>query len=421
MKRFCSTIIHNCIIFLIAILITASTGFASAQTVSDDTRAMIDQKNLELQQIQLQVREQQKKLQETQAQTRTLSNEVKTINTSIKTIDLGIQSSEVLIDKLGLEEELLSGDIGGTELEISSKEAAVSDILRQMQTADTENVLYMLLKHKTLSEGIVYAQSLADLNQNLLLTISDLESSKNKLESTLKKTSDTKEAKETEFSNLQNKKVIADELRKEKSVVLTRTKQQEAEYQRELKELEAKQLTIALEIEKMEAELRGQIDQAALPKSLPGILQVPVSGAVTQEHGATSFAQRAYKGKWHNGLDFGAPVGTPVLASEAGVVVSIADQDKYCYKGAYGKYVAIKHGIGLTTMYAHLSLISVTEGKQVKRGEVIGYVGKTGYATGAHLHFTVYDSTTFRIDGSTTCGPKMPFGGDLNPRKYLAL
>jgi murein DD-endopeptidase MepM/ murein hydrolase activator NlpD len=387
----------------------------------DEKRAALDQKNQELQQIQAQVREQQKKLQETQAQTRTISNDLKSIDSSIKTIDLGIKSSEVLIDRLAIEEDLLFGDISSAQQEIAQKETAMADILRQMQETDSENLLFGLLKNKTLSEGIAYAQSLTDLNQNLLVTVADLQSSKTKLETSLQKTLETKEAKQVENENLKNKKVIASDLKKEKSTILAKTKQQETAYQKELRELEERQLKIAEEIEEMERQLRGQIDEGGLPKSVPGILAVPVQGIVTQEHGATRFAQRAYRGKWHNGLDFGAPVGTPVLAAEDGIVVSVEDQDRYCYRGAYGKYVAIKHGNGLTTLYAHLSLYKVSQGAQVKRGDVIGYVGKTGYATGAHLHFGVYDSSTFKIGPSNSCGPKMPIGGDLNPRQYLSL
>lgn len=397
-----------------------SSVFVHALT-DEERRAALDKKNKELELIHVQVREQQKKLQETQSQSRTLSNEIKNIDTSIKTIDLGIKSSQVLINKLDIEEELLSSDIQGAQRNILEAQDAVSDILRQMQQADTENVLFVLLKQKSLSEGILHAQSLVDLNENLLLIIDTLYTSKKKLEHTLDKTTQTKEAKEVEQINLKNKKIIADELRGEKNTVLANTKQKESIYQQELKELEERQLAIALEIEKIEAELRGKINSGSLPKGAPGILLIPVQGSITQEHGATRFAQRAYRGKWHNGLDFGAPVGTPIVASEDGVVISVADQDRYCPRGAYGKYVAIRHKIGLTTLYAHLSLFSVSEGQEVRRGDVIGYVGKTGYATGPHLHFGVYDSSTFRIESSRSCGPKMPVGGDINPRTYLLL
>jgi len=82
--------------------------------------------------------------------------------------------------------------------------------------------------------------------------------------------------------------------------------------------------------------------------------------------------------------------------------------------------VVIKHNNNLTTLYGHLSRIVAKTGDTVKRGDLIGYEGSTGYATGPHIHFTVYASPTFYMGSSKTCGP-MPFGGDLNPTLYLSL
>ena len=86
----------------------------------------------------------------------------------------------------------------------------------------------------------------------------------------------------------------------------------------------------------------------------------------------------------HAGIDYGCPIGTPILASEAGTVSFIGNLNT-----GYGKYVMIKHDDGNTTLYAHLSVISVTLWQTVKKGQVIGYSGSTGNSTGPHLHFEV--------------------------------
>jgi len=102
------------------------------------------------------------------------------------------------------------------------------------------------------------------------------------------------------------------------------------------------------------------------------------------------------------------------------MVAETGNQDKFCPKGAYGRFIVINHTNNLTTLYGHLSLIdpSIAKGVIVKRGDIIGYVGKTGYATGPHLHLTVYASATFYMGKSRSCGP-MPYGGYLNPADYL--
>jgi murein DD-endopeptidase MepM/ murein hydrolase activator NlpD len=85
----------------------------------------------------------------------------------------------------------------------------------------------------------------------------------------------------------------------------------------------------------------------------------------------------------HEGIDFVAPVGTPIVAAADGVVV-IAE-----YHSEFGNMVDIDHGDGLTSRYAHLSRLDVATGRLIKRGEAIGVVGSTGRSTGPHLHFEV--------------------------------
>jgi len=157
-----------------------------------------------------------------------------------------------------------------------------------------------------------------------------------------------------------------------------------------------------------------------LPIPSTGLLAYPVQGLIriSQNWGATKFAKNGYKGGWHNGLDFAAPLGTPILAAEGGIVLASGNQDLYCRRGAYGKYIVIRHTNGLVTLYAHLSRYSLSSGDIVKRGDIIGYMGSTGYSTGSHLHFTVYDAKTFAMRPSNSCG-LMPSGGDLNPGLYL--
>ncbi len=88
----------------------------------------------------------------------------------------------------------------------------------------------------------------------------------------------------------------------------------------------------------------------------------------------------------YNGVDLAAPVGTPVLASAEGDVI-IAKQGGY--NGGYGSYVVIQHGNGSQTLYSHMSRVTAYGAQHVMKGQVIGYVGATGKATGPHLHFEI--------------------------------
>jgi murein DD-endopeptidase MepM/ murein hydrolase activator NlpD len=107
----------------------------------------------------------------------------------------------------------------------------------------------------------------------------------------------------------------------------------------------------------------------------------PVSGPITSPFGWRW-------GRMHQGIDIGVGYGTPIHAAAAGTVI-------YCgWETGYGNLVVIDHGNNLATAYAHQSSIAVSCGQQVTQGQVIGYVGATGHATGPHLHFEV------RVDGN---------------------
>ena len=117
-----------------------------------------------------------------------------------------------------------------------------------------------------------------------------------------------------------------------------------------------------------------------------GALQwpLPVAGTITSPQGYRTDPITG-ETSYHSGTDIAVPEGTPILAAADGTVTVANARDSW--GGSYGYYVKIDHGGGLTTLYAHCSRICVTVGQEVKAGQVIAYVGHTGRATGAHLHF----------------------------------
>ena len=398
-----------------AVSLIFSSTFVLAAT---DLKGSIDQKTQELLDITNKINENQKILEQVQGQSQTLQTEIKKIDTNINQVNLGIKSSELTIDKLELEVDSLRGEISDAEKEVASKESAIAQILREFQKGDDETPFVIFLKSKSLADSVFEIQNLSDLSNGLSVEISNLKNAKENLSGKLGETANKKQNVLAEKENLKNKQLILADTKNEKQSVLAQTKNQEKVYQQTLTELQKKQAEIASEIEVMDEELRLKIDPSALPSKRPGVLARPVSGRITQEYGATAFAQYGYRGKWHNGLDFAASIGTSVYSAEKGTVVAVGNSDRYCNKGAYGKFVVVKHENNLTTLYSHLSLQKVKVGDTIERGEVLGYSGKTGYATGPHLHFSVFSSQTFKMDSSRTCG-LLPYGGDLNPADYL--
>jgi murein DD-endopeptidase MepM/ murein hydrolase activator NlpD len=124
--------------------------------------------------------------------------------------------------------------------------------------------------------------------------------------------------------------------------------------------------------------------------AFPGTIFVPGSGRfiLPAEGPMTSpFGWRVHPilgtSRFHNGLDFGSEYGSIIKAADSGVVISAE------WAGGYGNAVIIDHGNGLTTLYGHTSLMYVTPGQAVQKGQPVAAVGSTGFSTGPHLHFEV--------------------------------
>lgn len=144
--------------------------------------------------------------------------------------------------------------------------------------------------------------------------------------------------------------------------------------------------------------------------SIPAIQ--PVSNK-SLDHVASGFGYRIdpiYKTpKMHTGLDFAAPIGTPIYATADGTVTEARFDD-----GGYGYHVVINHGYGYQTLYAHMIRMKARRGERVVRGQVLGWVGSTGKSTGPHLHYEV-------IRNKQKIDPVHYFFNDLSPSDYERL
>jgi murein DD-endopeptidase MepM/ murein hydrolase activator NlpD len=149
---------------------------------------------------------------------------------------------------------------------------------------------------------------------------------------------------------------------------------------------------LAAELDRLAHEVAARSDELAILES--GLLEqrvrerlIPTAVPVREAALGSPFGIRtdpiAGLRAMHEGIDFNAEAGTPVVAAADGVVLSAG------WQGDFGNMVEVDHGAGLTTRYAHLSRMSARPGTMIKRGEPIGAVGNTGRSTGSHLHFEV--------------------------------
>ena len=139
------------------------------------------------------------------------------------------------------------------------------------------------------------------------------------------------------------------------------------------------------------------------------LMKTPINGArLSSSYGMRKHPISGYN-KMHKGVDFAAPIGTPIFAAGNGVIEYVGRN------GGYGKYIRIRHDSTYKTAYAHLNGYKkgISSGVRVKQGDVIGYVGSTGKSTGPHLHYEIIVNGK-QINPATL---KLPSGRKLNKQQ----
>ena len=404
------------------------TSPASAQSTDksssvEQLKNLIEEKNKELQEIIKQREALEKELEGINKQSTALKREINNINYSINELNLSIKANRIILERLELEIDELEKNIDSAENNIEKIKDGVAKLFSELQQRDNENLLTILLRGQSLGSALFEIQTIIDLNNALSSEVDKLIAIKSNLSTQLEYLNKKKQERQIEKVNLINRQAILAEQQLNKKQFLEATKNQEKIYQQQLAELEKKQEEISKIIEKAERELRANFDPNLLPIKNPGLFAFPVKNPfITQDYGPTAFAQYAYRTKFHNGVDFRAPIGTPVFAAFDGVVKWLDNNDKGTSKWSkyqYGKYILIEHENNLSTLYAHLSRFVVQKGQKVKKGDLIGYSGNTGYSYGPHVHFTVYLSSTVQLKSIPPAAGLVPIGATVNPFDYL--
>lgn len=407
----------------LASLLLLLTPIAHADTKAE-IQSQIDANTAQINDLKDQIAKLQSQLDATTKQKQTLQTAISAIDLNVKKITTQITLTNTQISQKDKEISKLSGGIATTTATIGTTREEIGDALRGLNELDGESMAAQLLSGGTLSDFFNEAVALGTLRDGLQNRVSDLSDLKDTL-TTSKNTAQNARAQLAALQSqlAQQKKSLAI-ARQSQSDLLTQTKNQESSYQALIAQKKAEQASFEAELIKLAKGL-GSADTSSAASAQRGLFAWPLdSVTITQYFGNTEFAQAgAYSGQGHNGIDFRASIGTPVKSVLTGTVQEINQGAvKNCQ---YGKWVLVKHDNGLTSLYAHLSSISVSKGQRVSTGEVVGYSGDTGYATGPHLHLTVYVSSAVSFktytcnSGKTAFIPISPLNAYLNPLSYL--
>ena len=370
--------IITAVALVMAILMIA--GFlASALNIFAVTKAQVDA-------LKTKVAEAGKRKNELKNQLSGLTNDLSALQKQISLLDSQIEAQQ---DEIDAQEELL-GELTQMiadktiELEESERQQAeqyahLRSRLRYMVEHGTTSSLSILLSSDSFSDflnryEIIRQISLRDesLFEQLKAIRDKVLTEKQELEDTKKDAEDTKLQMEANKAELE-------------AQMEAKRKQMENIQLAQKNVKDAYAAMIETEDELMAQYKKAAAEYAAQSTYVGGTFMWPLpagNNVVTCKYGMRTHPITG-KRKLHTGVDLRASTGTKVYAANKGTVTTSG------YSSAWGNYIIISHGGGITTLYAHLSKRSVSKDDKVKQGDIIGYSGNTGYSTAPHLHFEI--------------------------------
>jgi murein DD-endopeptidase MepM/ murein hydrolase activator NlpD len=415
-------------IILIFVLFYFLPSTISALT-PEQIRQQIENTNSQIEALDKEIKKFQSQIAETSEQANSLAQTIKELNLTRNKLTKEKEKIQGKITVTGLVIENLSNTIEKKEISIQNQRETLSKMIKNLNQNDNVHPIERLLTIGNFSEFSKEYNNILTLNQKIKENIENISYEKEKL-------FDSKVEKEGEKQNLdslkkdlvQKEQVVAI-TKKEKDTLLSKTKNQEAEYKKLLAERQKIRDTFEKALEEYEAQLKFILNPKLIPAKGSGVLSWPLDSILI----TSSFGDRCltlngyYSCRFHYGTDFRASTGTPVKAMASGVVEGTGDTDLSCKNASFGKWIFIRYNNGLASTYGHLSVISAKPGQIVKAGDVVGLSGNTGASTAPHLHVSVYASDGVNVDTvpSQSCSGKIftqPISAKdahLNPADYL--
>jgi murein DD-endopeptidase MepM/ murein hydrolase activator NlpD len=341
----------------------------------------------------------QQDLSTAQERLATVSAELAEAQSKVQEVEATITSTEDHLAQVQEELDALEGQLADTRVSIRETSDQLSDQAIEMYMGgvpELQSVVFNAGDMTTAAVGVSYAKEIVASSELLINDLATLEAVEARQKEAVE---DRKASVQSDLTALDQQR---EQLEADRVEVDVRRQEALAEADRQQELLNQVNSEISnfqgelTALERDQAQVKAQI-AAAQQKggTRPSVLLWPVSGPITSPFGWRVHPIFGTK-KLHTGIDIGVAYGTPIKAAAAGTVILAQTY------GGYGNATAIDHGGGLSTLYGHQSKIIVKVGQKVTMGEVIGYVGCTGYCTGPHLHFEV------REDGTP-----------VNPTKYL--
>ncbi len=368
-----------------------------AQT-ADQLQSKIEAQNIAISALEREIAGYQSQLTNLSKQKDTLANALAILNLESKKISADIRITEGKIKSTNLKLDSLGASISKAGSTIEDLKQALAKSIREINTADQVTLSEILISKDGLSDIWHYQAQQDSFHKSIKSRVATLTSTKTALVANKTEVEKTKKQLLAFQAQLKDQQTINQRTQAQQKSLLSETKNQESNYQK----IVASRLALKTQLENDLRDFESQLTYVNNPGALPKAGSQPFSWPVdlvriTQLFGKTVAAARLYTSGSHNGVDFGIPTGTPVRALADGVVLGSGNADLSCKGASYGIWIFIKYDNGLSAVFGHLSLVRAQTGARVNRGEVVAYSGATGYATGPHLHVSVFPNDAAQI------------------------
>ncbi len=422
-------------LFIFALFVLTPFLLSASNDEIDQLNDQIDDKKEELERIDKEIAAQRQALLSVSGEATTLQSNLNQLEASRKKILTDIKYTETKISEIELTLDKISLEISQKEDLIKHNTKALAESIRKIKDLKTITFVEQILGYESISDFWREFEQTETIQKKLGKEVNALLNLKKDLEAKeLEKTTEKEKLSEQKVT-LAGKKEAVEYTQEEKAALLAKTRNQEAEYQKILAQKIERKKAFEEDLLAIESKLQTLIDPKGFVTERNGVFSWPVSSfRITQRYGYTDFAK--LHPEWypngHNGVDFAVPIGTNVVAATSGAIKGFGNTDAFpgCY--SWGKWILVQHDNGLSTLYGHLSNISVKVGQKVKQGDVIGQSGSTGISTGPHLHFTTYITQGVQIRNfrevaprAYGCGaynvsiPMASLNAYVDPMKYL--
>lgn len=360
----------------------------------DILNAKISEKKSKIKQIEQSIVEYKDKVKEKQLEAKSLANQMAIIDNRLVQVELDIEATQEKIDSLIFEIEVLELTIEDKEKIIVKQKGMLAEFIRQIYQNDDKNYIEIAASYENFSDFYNKIQYLQSVERDLGASVKSIKATKVELEEKKVLTEDRKDSYEKLKQELDNKKKDLDEQSFFKQDLLTQTKSSELKYNTLLNSLKLQYQQIEAETAAIEREVRRKLEEQNKLSNISGD-STKLSWPTQSRYVTSYFHDPDYPYRHifeHSGIDIRAGQGTALRAAGSGYVA----RAKHCSSSSCYSYVMIVHSSGISTVYGHMSGITVSEDQFVTRGDVIGYSGGTPgtvgagpFVTGAHLHFEV--------------------------------